>query len=79
MRSGSLAIPFLRYYMAEDLAKEVDRSPWRRGQRPVWVTIRVRDGTGVVEDLVVDGRPVREWLADGGAESPPAPMPATRP
>jgi len=68
----SLALPFQRYYMTEDLAKEVDRSLWRRDQRPAWVTVRVRNGTGVIEDLYVDGRPVREWLADGGPEQPPA-------
>jgi uncharacterized membrane-anchored protein len=68
----SLALPFQRYYMTEALAKEVDRSLWRRGQRPAWVTVRVRNGTGVIEDLYVDGRPVREWLADGGPESEPA-------
>jgi hypothetical protein len=58
--------------MTEELAKEVDRSLWRRGRRPAWVTVRVRNGTGVIEDLFVDGRPVREWLADGGPESEPA-------
>ena len=71
-RTVSLALPFQRYYMTEELAKEVDRSLWRRGQRPAWVTVRVRNGTGVVEDLYVDGRPVREWLADGGPEALPA-------
>jgi len=55
--------------MPEELAKEVDRSLWRRGQRPAWVTVRVRAGAAVVEDLYVDGRPIREWLADRGPES----------
>ena len=68
----SLALPFQRYYMTEELAKEVDRSMWRRGQRPAWVTVRVRNGTGVIEDLWVDGKPVREWLAAGGPEQSPA-------
>jgi len=71
-RVVSLALPFQRYYMTEELAKEVDRSMWRRGQRPAWVTVRVRNGTGVIEDLWVDGVPVREWLAAGGPEQPPA-------
>ena len=71
-----LALPFRRYYMTEELAKEVDRSLWRRGIRPAWVTVRVKDGTGVIEDLYVDGLPVREWLATGGPERPPT-APAT--
>jgi uncharacterized membrane-anchored protein len=71
-RVVSLALPFQHYYMTEELAREVDRSLWRRGRRPAWVTVRVRNGTGVIEDLYVDGRPVREWLATGGPEQPPA-------
>ena len=67
----SLALPFGRYYMTEELAKEVDRSLWRRGRRAAWVTVRIHNGTGVIEDLYIDGRPVREWLADGGPEAPP--------
>lgn len=68
----SLGLPFRRYYMTEELAKEVDRSLWRRGQRPAWVTVKVRGGAGVIEDLWVDGIPVREWLSSGGPEKPPA-------
>jgi uncharacterized membrane-anchored protein len=67
-----LALPFQRYYTTEELAREVDRSLWRRGRRPAWVTVRVHHGTGVVEDLVIDGLPVREWLVEGGPERPPA-------
>jgi hypothetical protein len=78
-RLVSLAIPFQRYYMTEELAKDVDRSLWRRGQRPAWVTVRVWKGAAVVEDLYVDGRPVREWLTDGGAESEPPLIPTTDP
>jgi uncharacterized membrane-anchored protein len=78
-RMVSLALPFQRYYLTEELAKAVDRSLWRRGRRPAWVEVRVRNGTGVVEDLYVDGRPVREWLAAGGPEQPPAMTTTTEP
>lgn len=81
-RVVSVALPFRRYYMTEELAKEVDRSLWRRGLRPAWVTVRVLNGAGVIEDLWVDGQPVREWLADGGPEIPPAtptPTPTSTP
>lgn len=71
-RRLSLALPFRRYYMREELTKEVDRSLWRRGIRPAWVEVRVKGGMGVIEDLYVDGQPVRKWLATGGPETPPA-------
>jgi uncharacterized membrane-anchored protein len=71
-RVVSVALPFRRYYMTEELAREVDRSMWRRGLRPAWVTVRVRHGVGVIEELFVDGLPVREWLASGGPESQPS-------
>ncbi len=74
-RRLSLALPFRRYYMGEELAKEVDRSLWRRGIRPAWVVVRVKGGMGVIEDLYVDGLPVREWLATGGPERPPSTEP----
>jgi uncharacterized membrane-anchored protein len=74
-RRLSLALPFRRYYMTEELARDVDRSLWRRGLRPAWAVVRVRSGTGVIEDLFVDGVPVREWLATGGPESPPTAEP----
>lgn len=70
-RRLSLALPFQRYYMTEKLAKEVDTAMWNRGIRPAWVTVRVYEGVGVIEDLFVDGLPVREWLATGGPERPP--------
>jgi len=28
---------------------------------------------GVIEDLWVEGMPVRQWLAEGGANRPPSP------
>jgi len=74
-RRLSLALPFQRYYMTEELAKEVDKAMWSRGIRPAWVTVRVYDGVGVIEDLYVDGLPVRGWLASGGPERPPTTEP----
>ena len=65
----------MAYYMTEELARDVDRSLWRRGLRPAWAVVRVRSGAGVIEDLFVDGVPVREWLATGGPESPPTAEP----
>lgn len=71
-RVVSVALPFRRFYMPEELAAEVDRSLWRRGQRPAWVTVRVWRGTGVIEDLWVDGMQVRDWLASDRPGRPAA-------
>lgn len=61
--------------MTEELAKDVDRSLWRRGLRPAWAAVKVQAGAGVFEDLFGDGVPIREWLATGGPESPPTAEP----
>jgi uncharacterized membrane-anchored protein len=70
-RMVSVALPFRRYYMPEELAREVDRSMWRRGRRPAWVTVRVWGGVGVIQELWIDGVPVREWLAGDRPGQPP--------
>jgi len=74
-RRVSLTLPFRRYYMTEELARGVDRRLWRRGQRPAWVTVRVRAGVGVIDDLWIDGVPARDWQASNQPEQPPAPQP----
>jgi len=61
-----VSMPFRRYYMDEDLAPKAERAVWggRRGQREAFVSIRVRDGVGVIEELYVDGVPIHQWLAE---------------
>lgn len=70
-RMVSIVLPFGRLYMDEELAPETERAMWRRGQREAFVTVLVRDGFGVMKDLYVEDLPVREWLAQGGADRPP--------
>jgi hypothetical protein len=59
-------MPFSRYYMDEDLAPKAERAVWggRRGQREAFVSVRVRDGVGVIEELYVDGVPIHKWLTE---------------
>ena len=59
-------MPFGRYYMDEDLAPKAGRAVWggRRGQREAFVSIRIRNGVGVIEELYVDGVPIHQWLAE---------------
>lgn len=66
-----VSMPFRRYYMDEDLAPKAERAVWggRRGQREAFVSIRVRDGVGVIEELYVDGVPIHRWLAENASES----------
>ncbi|HSW14470.1 MAG TPA: GDYXXLXY domain-containing protein [Solimonas sp.] len=63
-----LKLPFDRYYLDEQLAPEAERvyrEGNRRGEpdaRPAWASVRVRRGYAVLEELYIDGVPVRERL-----------------
>lgn len=66
-RRVSLSVtPFGRYYMNEKLAPEAERAVWGgpRGQREAFITVRVLKGTGVLEELWVDGVPIHQWLTE---------------
>ncbi|OAM91500.1 GDYXXLXY domain-containing protein [Termitidicoccus mucosus] len=62
--------PFNRYYLPEDVApmaeklyNDANRRGWggvERGKSDTYVAVRVRNGAGVIEELYIDGRPVRE-------------------
>ncbi len=61
--------PFNRYYLPEDIAPEAEKlyaAANSRGRNagaqkmPAYVTVRVRNGVGVIEELYIDGKPVRE-------------------
>lgn len=76
----SLALPFDRYYLDESLAPRAEQLYRDRNQRrpdatlqqseaeaaqlPTYVTVRVRDGHAVLDQLVIDGRPLAEWFAE---------------
>ena len=59
-------LPFNRYYMDENLAPDAETAVRAGGSEPsdAWVTIRVLGGRGVIEELYLGGRPVREFLLD---------------
>lgn len=61
-----LQMPFDRYYLQEFDAPRAERlylEHSRRRHRTAQVAVRVRHGFAVVEDVLIDGRPLREWLA----------------
>jgi uncharacterized membrane-anchored protein len=61
--SFRLTLPFDRYYMAESLAPEAERAYRDRAAgAQAWVEVRVREGHAVLEELYLDGRPIREVL-----------------
>lgn len=64
----NLEQPFDRFYMEESdapRAEQVYRNAARRdGPRDAWLVVRVRNGKGVVENLMIDGRPVKDVLKD---------------
>lgn len=60
-----LRLPFDRYYAEEDLAPEIERAyraNSRRGKQEAFITVRVRDGEGVLEELYIAELPVGEYL-----------------
>lgn len=61
-----VTMPFNRYYMDENLAPEAERAVWNRprGQREAFVTVRVRKGVGVLEELYIGDIPIHRWLAE---------------
>lgn len=68
-RIDRVMLPFDRYYLQEGdgpKTEELLLPEWNDGERipglPAHAVVRVLDGEAVVEDLVVDGRPLREWL-----------------
>lgn len=75
-RSGSdlvyrVELPFDRYYLQEGQGRRTEElmMPNRRnetgtGPMESWAVVRVHKGRAVVEDLVVDGRPIKEWVGE---------------
>ena len=54
-----IVLPFDRYYLSETAAPAAEqryREASRRGaNRDTWITVRVRNGVGVIEGLFIDG------------------------
>ncbi len=60
-------LPFSRFYMEEEAAPEAERV-YRENNgegRPAYVTVRVKNGRGVLEELYVDDLPILERLQRG--------------
>jgi uncharacterized membrane-anchored protein len=64
----NLRLPFDRYYLEESLAPEAEAAYRRHSSRTkqdAYVTVRVRSGFAVLEELYVADKPILRFLADG--------------
>lgn len=62
-----LVFPFDQYYLEEKmapLAEEAYRNASRRNHENAWVIVRVHHGYAALEELYVDGKPIREFLRE---------------
>jgi uncharacterized membrane-anchored protein len=65
-QTAHLRVPLDRFYMEESLAPAAEkayREHSRASQRTAYITVRIRDGSAVIEDLWIDGVPIREFVA----------------
>ncbi len=59
-------LPFDRFYMDEDAAPEAEAAYQAAMSEleQTWVALRVLNGRGVIEDLYISGKPVRQFLRE---------------
>ncbi len=58
-------VPLDLLYMEESLAPAAERAyreHTRTSERNAYITVRIRDGNGMIENLWVDGVPIHEFL-----------------
>ena len=61
----TLEIPFDRYYMEESKAYEAEVAYRKYSQdnvKPAYAVVALKDGNAVVKDVIIDGKPVREYV-----------------
>ena len=66
-----LQFPFDRFYLEESLAPKAESlylENNRRGATNTYAIVKVLDGFAVLEDLIIDGRPVLEYANDNATE-----------
>lgn len=66
-----LTLPFDRYYLPEDLAPQAEqayREHSRTGNRDAYVTVVIKDGSGVISNLYISDKPILEFLRSGETE-----------
>jgi len=62
-----LSFPFDRYYLEEGIALDAERayrSATRDEEKPTYITVRIRSGFGVIEELYISDKPLRAYLEE---------------
>ncbi len=58
----TVTVPFKRFYMREDLAPLAEKAYQRTAGKDAVVTVRVKNGLGVIEQLYIGDRTIDEYL-----------------
>jgi len=62
-----LRFPFERFYLEEEIAPAAEQAYESRSEddkRDAYVTVRIKNGYGVLENLFIAGKPIVEFLRD---------------
>ena len=63
-------LPFDKFFMEESAAPRAEQAYWQLGNRrgqtntTTYAVVRIKGGRGVIEDLYLNGQPVRQYLAE---------------
>jgi uncharacterized membrane-anchored protein len=65
VKEQHIKFPFDRFWLTEKIAPEAERAYAANSTRQkenVYVTVRVRDGDAALEELYIDGQPLKDYL-----------------
>lgn len=77
LTNAHFRLPFDKFFMEETKAPQAEQAYWRHGNRRgettnnTYALVRVKGGRGVIEDLYIQGKPIREFLALEAAKPQP--------
>ena len=55
-------LPFKRYYLPEDMAVPAETAYRQNAGKTGIAVVRLKDGYGVIEDVLIDNHPLRDYL-----------------
>lgn len=62
-----LSYPFDRYYLEEEISMDAERAyrsaTWDE-DKPTYIAVRIRSGFGVIEELYIADKPLRQYLEE---------------
>lgn len=73
----NVSLPFDRFYLEEGEGPRTEALMRLQGTGdgteqplPAFAVVRIRNGSSVVEDLVIGGKPVQQWMQEGSPLTP---------